>query len=76
MLRWRLILEEYGPDIKYILGKKNIAADAPSQLPNNIYQETKHGTMYATETMSELCDIEELPNGTFPLYFKLIDRYQ
>ena len=26
--------------------------------------------------MSELYDIEELPNGTFDLYFKKIDRYQ
>ena len=26
--------------------------------------------------MSELYDIEELPEGAFPLSFKLIDRYQ
>ena len=32
--------------------------------------------MYRTETMSELYDIKELPEGTFPLSFNLIDRYQ
>ena len=28
------------------------------------------------ETMPELCDIGELPEGTFPLSFKLIEHYQ
>ena len=32
--------------------------------------------MNTTETMSEIYDIEELPEGTFPLSFNLIDRYQ
>ena len=31
--RWRLVLEEYGPEIRYIKGEKNIAADALSRLP-------------------------------------------
>jgi len=32
--RWRLvILEEYGPDIRYIKGQENCAADALSCLP-------------------------------------------
>ena len=28
ILRWRLILEEYGSDIEYIKGEKNIVADS------------------------------------------------
>ena len=32
--------------------------------------------MYKMEKVSELFDIEEIPEGTFPIYFKLIDRYQ
>ena len=28
------------------------------------------------ETMSEIYDIKELPEGVFPLSFKIIDRYQ
>ena len=31
VLRWRLILEEYGPYIEYIKVEKNIAADALSR---------------------------------------------
>jgi hypothetical protein len=31
--RWRLILKEYGPDIRYIKKEENCAADALSRLP-------------------------------------------
>ena len=33
VVRWRLILEEFGPDIQHIKGEDNIVADAISQLP-------------------------------------------
>ena len=29
-MRWRLILEEFGPELKYIKGENNIVADALS----------------------------------------------
>ena len=32
VMRWRLILEEYGPNLKYIQGEKNVVADALSRL--------------------------------------------
>ena len=38
LLRWILILESYGPDIKYIPGANNISTDTLSQLPNNVNQ--------------------------------------
>ena len=31
--RWRLLLEEYGPDIRHIKGVENVVADAISRLP-------------------------------------------
>ena len=37
---WRLILEEYSPDIKYIMGKKNIVSYTLSIFPFNRIQET------------------------------------
>jgi hypothetical protein len=32
VMRWRLILEEYGPELRYIKGENNIVADALSRL--------------------------------------------
>ena len=32
VIRWRLIIEEYGPNLKYIEGPKNVVADALSRL--------------------------------------------
>jgi len=31
-MRWRLILEEFGPELNYVQGNKNIVADALSRL--------------------------------------------
>ena len=33
VMRWRMILEEFGPDIRHIKGEDNIVADAISRLP-------------------------------------------
>ena len=32
VMRWRLILEEFGPELKYIKGENNVVADALSCL--------------------------------------------
>ena len=58
------------------LARKYIAADAISGLPDSGNQETAHESMYLTETISEPYDIEELSDGTFPIYFKLMEHYQ
>ena len=40
VLLWILTLEEYGLDIEYIKGEKNIVADALSRLPLNVNEDT------------------------------------
>ena len=32
-MRWKLLFEDYGPEIEYTKGPKNVVADAPSRLP-------------------------------------------
>ena len=46
LLRCRFILEEYGTDIEYIQGNKNIVEDALSIFPINRNQETTHEYIY------------------------------
>ena len=42
VLIWRLILKEYGSNIEYIQGDKNIVAYKLARLPKNRNQETTH----------------------------------
>ena len=39
VMRWRLILEELGPELKYIKGENNVVADALSRLEKSPNQE-------------------------------------
>ena len=36
VMRWRLFIEEYSPDLKYIKGEENVVADALSRLPKEL----------------------------------------
>ena len=108
-MRWRLLLEEYGPNIHYIQGAKNIVADALSRLelsPKNTEQQPEQSaeetqafeyyyvaralsTLETTndselfdeksvtdEELAEYYGMDDLPKDTFPLTYKVIDRYQ
>jgi hypothetical protein len=70
VMRWRLILEEYGPEIKYIKGPKNIVADALSRLDIN-------------DEAFELIPVDcyglkkdDLPIDSFPVTYYLLNREQ
>ena len=55
-MRWRLYLEEYSPEISYIKGESNAAADALSRLPKMINALQKVNTPDIQEHLS----IEEM----------------
>ena len=74
VLRLRPILEEYWKYIEYIKYEKNIVADALSRLPLNGNQETTQKSVYQQELVSEINDIEEIPEGTFPINFKFTQQ--
>jgi transposase InsO family protein len=77
VLRWRLILEEYGPELIYIQGEKNIVADALSRLDfddSAPSQNEDANPVYLAEAFG--LDEEELPSDAFPLTYKNIRSKQ
>ena len=58
LLRQRLILEEYGSDIEYIKGDKDIVAYALSIFTFNGNQQTTEKSNYKNEIVSKINDTE------------------
>ena len=52
VLIWRLILEEYGPDIEYIKGEKNIFVESLSMMTLNVNQGTTQNSTYQQAIVS------------------------
>ena len=69
-MRWRLILEEFGPELKYIKGENNVVADALSRLEMSDNKEILN--------ISELyCyDDKDLPDSTYPIHYHDIAKSQ
>ena len=69
-MRWRLILEEFGPELKYIKGENNVVADALSRLEKSTNQETLN--------ISELYgyDDKDLPDSAYPIRHHDIPKAQ
>ena len=44
VMRWRLFIEEYSPDLRYIKGENNVVADALSRLPQELAKLPKDET--------------------------------
>ena len=70
VMRWRLILEEFGPELKYIKGENNFVADALSCLEKSPNQEILN--------ISELYgyDDEDMPNSAYPIFYHDIAKAQ
>ena len=69
-MRWRLILEEFGPELKYIKGENNVVADALSCLEMSDNQEILN--------ISELYgyDDKDVPNSAYPIRYHHISKAQ
>ena len=71
VMRWRLLIEEFGPTIEYIKGPKNIVANVLSRLnlvslPSDIQD---LANCYGL-------DKDDLPSNAFPITFQLINHEQ
>ena len=70
-MRWRLIIEEFGPELIYLKGEKNVVADALSRLSSLDNEKPS-----PTTDVAELFAGDKLPDDIFPLSFKLIEQQQ
>ena len=60
---WRLILEDFGPEFKYIKGENIVVSDALSRLEMIDNQEILN--------ISELYgyDVEDIPDSAYPIHY-------
>jgi hypothetical protein len=76
IMQWRLYIEEYSPDLRYIKGTKNVAADALSRL--GIHNNPMNEAHFTEALSSELYtfDDEDLPATAFPLSCAFLGKAQ
>ena len=55
-MRWRLILEEYGPTLEYIKGETNVVADALSRLAM-VKEPNQDPTITQAESDAQSCEL-------------------
>ena len=69
-MRWRLILEEFGPELKYIKGENNVVADTLSRLEKSDNQDILN--------ISELYvyNDKDLPDSAYPIRYHGISKAQ
>jgi len=88
VMRWRMIAEQFGAELRYIQGEKNIVADTLSRLDLEPSLETesdpsvldnpntrKLADAFATQQAPTRHD-RNLPNDAFPISFKEIQKEQ
>ena len=90
MLRWRLVLKEYGPELQYIQGPSNhVVADALLRLPM-LVSETTPGNLADTQVLDttkvsqelNLCaqflqlSLAEEKLEQYPLSYAIVKHYQ
>ena len=75
VLRWRLLMEEYNPEIRYIKGPENIVADALSRLPTTNDPEKPY-VMPSREELADCFAEENENNWSFPISITLIKSFQ
>src|SRR6056300_85523 len=76
-MRWRLYIEEYDPDLRYIKGENNVVADALSRLPLMDKDPDKPNIQEAYFTFMECFANKTKPNlDHHPLSYKHIQNAQ
>ena len=74
VMRWRLILEEYGPEIIYLPGHLNTVADALSRLDKESTSCIESYDIYNADIFGQ--SLSDLPIDIFPLKFSILHQAQ
>ena len=74
VMRWRLVIEEFGIEIIYIKGSHNVAADALSRLPRDDPDDGSNESSMIE--FLETYNLTELPADAFPITYKTIEEEQ
>jgi len=77
VMRWRLIIEEFGPTFVYIKGSTNIVADALSRLDLNDTPPLEVQSLTLMD-YSDLFgkDLDDIPTDIYPLEYRVLDDFQ
>ena len=75
-MRWRLLIEEFGPELVYLQGKKNIVADALSRLEIEESEQPKDFEQLLINNVECFANDIKLPSTVFPVSFQLILKHQ
>ena len=80
VMRWRLIIEEFNPNLIYIKGQNNLVADALSRLKliNNLNKLDKEETSIKPEQNAEYFGFrqDDLPQSASPITLRTIISHQ
>ena len=78
VMHWRLILEEFGPNIQHIAGVDNIVADTLSRLPSTTSDKYEPCKRKSRCRANELFTIGRVENNEacFPLNISILQREQ
>ena len=81
VMRWRMILEEFGPDIRHISGEDNIVADAISRIPTTAIDQNRKSTEFEDQEngkfLTKSSEFLVLQNEErFPLDIPLVQKEQ
>ena len=82
VMRWRLIIEEYGPELVYVKGLENVAADAlsrlarMSKLPTTNDPQTFKESFVTDKYLAERYDVDKVDVDVCPVSYKMLHKYQ
>ncbi len=75
LIRWRMLVEEFGPEFQHVKGERNVVADALSRLDMEFKESDERATDEIPVQLSYM-NTAEAKSEEFPMSPKLIEKHQ